>query len=556
MTSRQIGTGLVDLVTREDRRMGYERLGWWDEATLAGRIAEHARLTPDAVAVIDGSGRYSYQQLVADAASLTDAFVERGVGPGAVVSVQLPNCYQFAVIALAVQSLEAVINPVLPSYRVRELAHSVSVARPAIVISPTIYRGFDHREMIREVAAHSEFTFSHVVVSAASDAANAGSECEENVVSTDLQSLIDGGRPSTLAPGRADVVSELIFTSGTEAQPKAIMHTEQTANFSVRIAYADLHLGPEDVVWMPSPLGHSTGFNYGLRFALFHRLPLVLQDRWDPRAALDLIRAENCSYTMAASTFLQDLVEEAMAAGVRLDSLRYFGCGGAPVAPALVDAAEGCGIRVLRLYGSTEVLVGTWNGPTSSADQRRSTDGLPLSHVEIEVRDSGSPVLAGHAGELYVRGPNTCVGFFADLARTDATFSSDGWVRTGDLVVVDTDGFLTVVGRKKEIIIRGGLNIAPREIEELLVGFDEVERAAVVGIPDERLGERMCACVVLQCGEELDFATMVERLRATGLATYKLPERLEVLSSLPTTPSGKVQKHQLVLQICGDGTLT
>jgi non-ribosomal peptide synthetase component E (peptide arylation enzyme) len=157
----------------------------------------------------------------------------------------------------------------------------------------------------------------------------------------------------------------------------------------------------------------------------------------------------------------------------------------------------------------------------------------------VEIRTDGD-------GELLTRGPNTCVGFFADPARTAATFDPEGWVRSGDLVTIDGDGYLTVVGRKKEIIIRGGMNIAPREIEDLLVAFPEVQRAAVIGLPDERLGERMCACVVLEPGAPLDLATVVERLEAGGLAKFKLPQRLEVLDALPTTASGKVQKHEIV----------
>ena len=155
------------------------------------------------------------------------------------------------------------------------------------------------------------------------------------------------------------------------------------------------------------------------------------------------------------------------------------------------------------------------------------------------------------AGEIHVRGPNTCVGFYRDPERTAATFAPGGWVRSGDLATMDEDGYLTVVGRKKEIIIRGGLNITPREIEDLLLDFPEVDRAAVVGLPDERLGERVCACVVLAPGTELDFDTMMDRLRAIGLATYKLPERLEILEALPITASGKVQKFEIVDRLTG-----
>lgn len=543
--ARPPAQALRDVVTPEQRRRAYEGAGHWDAATLAARVAAHAGAAPQAVAVIDAAGRHTYAELAADAAALATGLAERGVGAGAVVSVQLPNRYEAVVTAVAVQSLGAVVNPLLPNYRVRELSEVFTTAAPSVIVTPAEYRGFDHRGLVGEVSARTGVAPLHVVVDG--DPAPGGVGFDE-LLALPPAGAAGGAGPSSLG---ADAVSELIFTSGTEARPKAIMHTEQTTNFSVRVAYADLGMSPADVVWMPSPVGHSTGFNYGLRMALYHRLALVLQDVWDGAAAADLVEREGCSYTLAATTFLQDLV--AAGTGRDLSRLRLFGCGGAPVPPPLVDAAAERGIGVLRLYGSTEVLVGTWNRPGDPGKNRRETDGRPMSHVEVEVRDEvGRPVPAGTAGELYVRGPNTCVGFFADPDRTAATFDGQGWVRSGDMVTLDGEGYLTVVGRKKEIIIRGGLNIAPREIEGLLLEFPEVERAAVIGLPDSRLGERMCACVVLAPGTELDLATVVSRLRAGGLATYKLPQRLEVLESLPATASGKIQKHELVRLLVGE----
>jgi non-ribosomal peptide synthetase component E (peptide arylation enzyme) len=527
---------LKDEVTNASRRARYESEGWWDSSTLAGQVITHAHEKPTSTAVVAQGVRKTYGALAADASALAVSIEARGVSAGSVVSIQLPNCYEFVVAATAVQSLGAVINPILPNYRVHELRGIFSVASPVMIITPSEYRGCDYRALVGDVLRDSGMSVRHVVL---------GDDTGPHAES--FSSLVREAEPSDLRPGEADVVSEIIFTSGTEARPKAIMHTEKTTNFSVRVAYQDLGLTHEDVVWMPSPLGHSTGFNYGLRFALYHGLPLVLQDRWDAEEAVKLITEEHCSYTLAATTFLQDVTEFAHRAKVQLDSMKYFGCGGAPVPPALVDQAEAVGIGVLRLYGSTEVLVGSWNRPFSTSQRKRTTDGLPLTNVEMVVwNKAGEAVARGQAGELYVRGPNTCVGFFGDAERTAATFSEDGWVRTGDEVIMADDGYVSVVGRKKEIIIRGGLNIAPREIEEMLADFPEIQRAAVIGLPDERLGERMCACVVLRGDSVLDLKTVVQRLTDKGLATYKLPERLEVLDSLPATPSGKVQKHELV----------
>jgi acyl-CoA synthetase (AMP-forming)/AMP-acid ligase II len=541
---------LVDVVTTPERRQQYLDAGWWDDETLPGRVAHHAASRPESVAVVDEVRSATYAELAADAARLADALRAHGVGPADVVSVQLSNRYETVVVAVAVLSLGAVINPLLPNYRERELAHVFETAHPVVVVTPGEFRGCDHPTLVAAVAASTGITPLNVVVAEGS----ADTGARSTVAYVDL--LASGDPDAPLGDRRASDVSELIFTSGTEARPKAIMHTEQTAGFSVRVARDDLGVTDDDVVWMPSPVGHSTGFNYGLRFALHHGLRLVLQDRWDAEVALGLVQDHRCSYTLAATTFLQDLVESAACSGVQLDSLRLFGSGGAPVPPALVDAAARRGIQVLRLYGSTEVLVATWNRPGSSPAQKRYTDCVAMSHVELRVVDDDGRTLGpGEAGELEVRGPDTCVGFFADPERTAATFHPDGWVRSGDLVTIDADGYLTVVGRKKEIIIRGGINIAPREIEELLVAFPEVERAAVIGLPDERLGERSCACVVLRPGTSLDFATMCERLDATGLALYKRPERLEVVDALPATASGKIQKHELVraLTVGADG---
>ena len=285
-----------------------------------------------------------------------------------------------------------------------------------------------------------------------------------------------------LRPGTdSAAVSELIFTSGTEATPKAIMHTEETANFAVRALFSDLGLDSGTVVWMPSPVGHSTGFNYGIRAALYHGSPLVLQDRWDAADAAELVAEFGCQYTLAATTFLDDLVGHCERAGITLPSLTHFGCGGAPVPGPLVARAQQVGICVLRLYGSTEVLCATWNRPDSPAAKRAGTDGYALQHTDIEVRDEDGKTLAPPAeGELHTRGPNTSVGLAYDPERTAATYLDGGWVRSGDLVRIDAEGYLTVVGRKKEIIIRGGVNIAPREIEDMLSEFPEVRQVAVV----------------------------------------------------------------------------
>jgi acyl-coenzyme A synthetase/AMP-(fatty) acid ligase len=534
-------TRFADLVTDPQRRAAFIEAGLWDGSTLGQAVTTHARVTPTRIAVVDRDGRreVSYGQLVGDAQALAAWMQDDGLVAGDVVSVQLPNWYETVVVAIAAQLLGLVVNPLLPNYRLRELTHAFATAMPKLLFSPMSYRGCDHVELGREAMRAAGMSAAHVVVGAE----RGGPYHQWGDV------VRNGGQATRLHAAASGRVCELIFTSGTEAVPKAIMHTEDTANFSVRTAFHDLGMTAADVVWMPSPLGHSTGFNYGLRMALYHGLRLVLQDRWQPATAIDLITTQGCTYTLSATTFLQDLVEESGRRGASLGSLRLFGCGGAPVPPALVAHAQTVGIEVLRLYGSTEVLVATWNRPHSPLAERMNTDGVAMSDVEVEVRDEdGQHCPAGEPGEIHVRGPNTSVGFFADPDRTEATFA-DGWVRSGDLAVQNADGYVSIVGRKKEIIIRGGINIAPREIEELLSEFPEVRQAAVLGVTDPRLGERVCACVALHPGHELDVDDVRARLRGSGLAGFKIPELLRIVDAIPMTASGKVQKHLLAPQL-------
>ena len=509
----------------------------WDEVTLWAEFERHALATPDALAVVDRAGQRTTTRgaLLADAEALAARLETDGLVAGDVVSIQLPNRYETAVVALAALRLGLVINTLLPNYRARELRHIFTKSAPGLVVTPATYRGHDHVAMIDGLLDALPLGVGRIVIDDA-----------DEMMGRVRRDAVGGRRPTAPSP-TADRWSELIFSSGTEATPKGVMHSEQTTNAGVRALRDFLSLGDDTVVWMPSPLGHSTGFNFGLRLALYHGFPIVLQDRWDPVVAIDLTRRFGCSYTLAATTFLQDLTDTLTVRDEVLPQLSRFACGGAAVPPDLVAAAADRGLGVLRLYGSTEALVVTCNPsrpprrpPTA---HRRSR---PAWRVPADTRRRWHALRPRRARRgVEVHSPQNALGYFEDDERTAATFTEGNWVRSGDLGVLGDDGSLTIVGRKKEIIIRGGHNIAPREIEEMLLDFDEVERCAVVGLPDPRLGERMCACVTLRPSATLAFDDMVERLRSAGLATYKLPQRLEVVGELPATASGKVQKHVL-----------
>lgn len=526
----------ADVVTTEARRAEFEGSGLWNEETLSGRVARHASMAPLSRAVIDrvGARQATYGQLDADANRLANFLIEVGVVPGDVVSIQMPNWYETVVIDLGVMRAGAVMNPLLPNYRGKELRHMLDVASVKVLFCPDEYRRFDHGALAAELRTQLGALEECVVVADPERDARSFRAWLERYPATP---------PQLEVPAQA--VSELIFTSGTEAQPKAVMHTEQNTNFSARAVGSSLGVGEGDVVWMPSPIGHSTGFNYGVRIALYHGLPLVLQDQWAVADAASLIESFRCSYSIVATTFVSDICEYAAENECDLSSMRLFGSGGAPIPPEVVGVARELGMNVLRLYGSTEVLMASTNRPGDPDEKLVATDGRVLDHIEIAVRDDDGREVFEEPGEIVVRGPNTCVGFFNDPERTARTFDAEGWVRTGDRGILDCEGFLAIVGRKKEIIIRGGLNIAPREIEDLILLHPAVAEIAVVGLPHPRLGEMTCAAVVLREGGSLELDDLVSFLKDEGMATFKLPQRLVVLDRLPKTLTGKVQKFEI-----------
>jgi acyl-CoA synthetase (AMP-forming)/AMP-acid ligase II len=515
----------------------YEEAGFWDDITLPMQVSSQAASRGDDVAVVDlaGSRTTTYAALERDANRVAHFLLANGIEKGDVVSVQLPNWYETTAIDLGILKVGAVINPMLTLYREKELGQMLLRSASTIIFTPSNYRGFDHVALVDKLSPELPSLNAHVALD--------DPETDSEAFSEWLAPFPDDPVPDRTD---AEAISELIFTSGTEAEPKAIMHTEQTTNFMARITWTALGLCRDDVVWMPSPIGHSTGLNFGVRVALYHGLTLVLQDKWSTSDAARLVEDWRCSYTLAATTFLNDLVNRSESGGRDLSSLRLFGSGGAPVPEHLVLSAAQVGITALRLYGSTELLIATWNRPESPFEKRVATDGPAFPNVEIDVRNDDGKSVRNEPGEIFGRSPGACVGFYADPTRTAATFSPDGWIRSGDLGVLDDDGYLTIVGRRKEIIIRGGLNIAPREIEDLILEQSEVAAVAVVGLSHDRLGEVTCACVVLRENAELNLVELVARLRQAGLATYKLPQALVFLDALPTTPTGKVKKHQIL----------
>ena len=493
------------------------------DRTITERLREAAEREPDRVFVIDGTARLTLAGLVEEAARWQARLREHGISRGSLVAVQLPNWWETVAIMYAVWGLGATVNLLTPIYREHDLQVLFTMQPPDAVVAPHRYRGTDHASMISEVLRN----------------------CGSRAAILEVRGRAEGSRESSPNPpryrsetGAPDDVCMLMYTSGTTGRPKGVLHTHRSLLVEAQ-SIADAFATSGALVFMPSPLTHITGLLYGVLMPVLTEGGVVLLDRWDPDAARELIETHRCEITVAATPFLRGLTDAYTESGAP-SSLHYFLCGGAEIPASLIERAElAMGTRISRTYGSTEFPTLSTVHPGATDAHRYSTDGTPIG--EARARLAGGASFG--TGELEVSGPEMFAGYLDANDNTHA-FTADGWFRTGDLVRIDDDGALTIVGRVKDLIIRGGENISAKEVEDLLVQFDEVRDAAVVGYPDEVMGERACA-VIVSSDPELRLSRLARGLEKLGVAMQKLPEALLLVDELPRTVSGKVQKFEL-----------
>lgn len=535
-----------DAVLISPRRSVMIEQGFWHDRTINNDLDACVAASPDKVALtavsLDGGTvtRFTYREMAAMADRIAVGLSRLGIGRNDVVSVQLPNWWQFTLTYLACSRIGAVINPLMHIFRERELSFMLKHAESKVVIVPRQFRGFDHEQMIAGLRPDLP-ALQHVVV-----VGGAGDNSFEKLLSgpkweeaSDASKILTQSRPG------ADDITQLIYTSGTTGEPKGVMHSANTTMANV-IPYAQrLGLGADDVVLMASPMAHQTGFMYGLMMPIMLRASAVLQDIWDPKKAVELIRTEGATFTMASTPFLTDLAKAVSETGVGVPTLRTFLCAGAPIPGPLVEnARKALGAKIVSAWGMTENGAVTLINLHDDDERAFNTSGCPLPGTEIRVAGAmGEPLPSGVEGRLLVR---TCSNFGGYLRRphlnnTDA----EGWFDTGDLAEIDERGYVRITGRSKDVIIRGGENIPVVEIETLLYKHPVISQVAIVAYPDERLGERACAVVVPKPGQQLDLATMIDFLKLQKIAVQYMPERLLVLDAMPATPSGKIQKFKL-----------
>ncbi len=441
---------------------------------------------------------------------------------------------------LACSRIGAVMNPLMHIFRERELSFMLAHGQSKVAIVPKTFRGFDYEAMLAGLRG-SLPALQHVLAIGGSGPDSFEARLTEPAWERepDAQQILRRSRPGP------DDVTQLIYTSGTTGEPKGVMHSANTLMSNI-VPYAQrLRLSNDDVILMASPMAHQTGFMYGLMMPVMLRASAVLQDIWDPKKAIELIRAEKVTFTMASTPFLTDLSKAVVETGQAVPSLRVFLCAGAPIPGPLVEqACSALGAKIVSAWGMSENGAVTTTLIDDDDERSANTDGCPLPGIEVRVVDgAGAPVPTGTPGRLLVRG---CSNFGGYLKRQQLNATDDaGWFDTGDLAYLDARGYIRISGRSKDVIIRGGENIPVAEIESLLYRHPAIAQVAIVAYPDERLGERACACVVTKPGQSLDLPGMIEFLKAQKTAVQYIPERLVLLDAMPATPSGKIQKFKL-----------
>ncbi len=506
----------------------------WDVRTIADQAIEWASKDPDLLVIMDGDVAWSRAALLDEAEALAVALHARGLRPGDVIGFQVPNWREAAAINLAAAMGGWVVNPIVPIYRDHEVAQMLGDCRARAFFVAAAFRNYDFAAMAARIRLRLP-DLSHVfTVRGAGD--------------NDYAALVTEGRGRSFT--RPDVdplgVKLVLYTSGTTGRPKGVLHSHVTLQRILRRSAEHWGLAEGDATLMPSPVTHVSGYGNGLELPLVAGTRTVLMESWDAAAALELIERHQVVGTVAATPFLVELANAARAANTTLPSLRFFACGGAAVPPELIPAAHAsfAHCQAFRVFGASEVPLVTFGWPRDPAGAA-ATDGEVVDYEVRIVDGDDREVTPGAEGEILARGPGMMLGY-ADQAQTGEAITGDGYFRTGDLGVLDAAGALTITGRKKDLIIRGGENISAKEIEDVLHTHPAVREASVVAMPHVRLGEGVCAYVILIEGEgEGDARLLADHVAASGLAKQKIPERFEFVSDFPRTASGKIRKDKL-----------
>jgi acyl-CoA synthetase len=518
----------------------YRADGFWNDATL-GQLLADGLATHGSLAFVARSEIHPWSGTLADVLDLSRRVAGTlrswGVGPGEVVAFQLPNWVEAAATFYAITMLGATVAPIVHFYGAREVGHILRQSQARVLVTCDRFGHVDHLATLEELRPSLPALEHVAVVSGALGPTPGwtvpfGTLAEGDPVSAPL--VVDPSAPALVA-----------YTSGTTSAPKGVIHSHRTIGAEIR------QLGgvqPDEFhpTLYGAPVGHGIGMLGALLLPVYRGVPIHMIDVWDPGRVLAAMSAEGLASGTGATFFLTSLLDHPDFGPEHLALMSHIGLGGSAVPRAVGERATAMGISIVRLYGSTEHPSITGCTHEDPVDKRLSTDGRPLPGCELRiVDDDGQDLPPGEVGEIWSRGPDCFMGY-TDPALTAEAFEADGWYRTEDIGVVDSDGYLAITDRRKDIIIRGGENVSAAEIEELLLHLPGVAEVAVVAAPDARLGEHACAVLrMLPATPAPDLPAIQAHLDKAGLARQKWPEELRSVEDFPRTASGKVQKFVL-----------
>jgi acyl-CoA synthetase (AMP-forming)/AMP-acid ligase II len=518
--------------------------GYWDSHSLTYYVDTFAASDPDHLALTDGYTELSRGELRAQSRRFAASLRKLGVVAGDRVQVQLPNWNEFVVIYLALARIGATLVPTMPVYRDDEVKFVLDNSGAKISIVTEEFRHFNYVHMIDQIRETTPQIENVIVVRGSDDGTHLSFE---DMIAGDEIPTDDELGP---IPG-PDATHAVIYTSGTESRPKGCQHTFGTMSFTAHsLARNVFRLTEDDIMFMPTPITHATGIAAGLMCPIMYGSAIHLVDVWEPHDGLNRIEKYKTTVSIAATPFLQMALGALKADPTHdMSSMRVWASAGAPLPEALLrdwrDRIPGC--IALPVYGNSEALIVTAVQNDDPPEKVVSSDGRPPEGVVLEIRDeNGATLPAGSEGEIKFTSPGMLLGYWNDPEKTNATIGTDGFFASGDLGKVDDDGFLRVTGRIKDIIIRGGLNISAREVEENSAMHASVEAIAAVSMPDERMGEKVCAFIVPAGDARITIEELATFLQSERhVAAQKCPEKILFVDELPTTATGKVKKFEL-----------
>lgn len=534
---------LYDMKINPELREQYQSQGYWSNQTLLDCWDATVARFPEREYVADDRGFcYTYRQMDEAAARVAAWLLDIGVRPQDAVTCQLPNWCEFAMVTIACYKVGAVMNPIAITYEEEELVWSMNLTESAAYVGTTYFYKTDYETRILAVKDKIPSLKGIVLL-------DYGKKRTSNLPV--LHEILERYEPlkqeNCVRSLNGQSIAAILFTSGTTGGTKGVLLTHDNIRYSEDIFNQELKLTEEDIMFMPAPLHHATGFHHAIIATMLLGAKVVLQQKYKCREAIDLMNSEKCTYSMGATPFIYDILRELETNGGGLPTLKFYLCGGAPVPGYMVQRAWKFGILLCEVYGSTESVPHVYVRPEEALKLNGTTSGRAIAGVEVRVvDDEGNDVPCGMAGEEISRGPSVFVGYLKAREITDGVLDADGWFHSGDLCIMDEAGNIHIIGRKKDMIVRGGENLNSNEINDSLEGCPGIGEHTIIGMPDERLGERICAFVVPETGTEIPtLDSVIAYLKTKNIPKRFWPERLELIDKIPHTCSGKVKKYVL-----------